>query len=214
MSLDKDQVRKYIIDAAKAMKIAMKEDLKGKLVYLKFDAATRIRVNYLGLNVRYMSNEQSITKTLAVVDTLCEHKGKFINSMIQKVLDEYEIPLKNVIMCVTDNTKNMIGTVKDINRDFQAEGGSGDVDADDDEDYEDDEDEDVEPSDLDLEAACLPSCEHMRCAAHTLQLAIGDGLKHKSIKGIVSKLRNVAKEARNPNIEKILKKTAKKVALI
>ena len=216
MSLDKDQVRKYIIDAAKAMKIAMKEDLKGKLVYLKFDAATRIRQNYLGLNVRYMFNEQSITKTLAVVDTLCEHKGRFIKVMIQKVLDEYEIPLKNVIMCVTDNAKNMIGTVQQINRDIQAEGGSRDVDVDDDEDDEDEdnEDDDVEPSDLDLEAACPPCCEHMRCAAHTLQLAVGDGLKHKSIKGIVAKLRNVAKEARNPNIEKILKKTAKKVALI
>lgn len=66
----------------------------------------------------------------------------------------------------------------------------------------------MEPSDLDLEAACPPYCEHMRCAAHTLQLAVGDGLKHKSIKGIV------AKEARNPNIEKILKETTKKVALI
>ena len=184
MSLDKDQVRKYIIDAAKAMKIVMKEDLKGKLVYLKFDAATRIRVNYLGLNVRYMSNEQSITKTLAVMDTLCEHKGKFIKVMIQKVLDEYEIPLKNVIMCVTDNAKNMIGTVKEIICDIQAEGGGRDVDVDDDEDNEDDN---VEPSDLDLEASCPPCCEHMHCASHTLQLAVGDGLKHKSIKGIVSK---------------------------
>ena len=64
------------------MKIVMKEDLKGKLVYLKFDAVTRIRVNYLGLNVRYVFNEQSITKTLAVVDTLCKHKGKFIKVMI------------------------------------------------------------------------------------------------------------------------------------
>ena len=101
-------------------------------------------------------------------------------------------------MCVTDNAKNMIGTVKQINRDIQAEGGSGDVDVDDDEDDEDEDDEDdnVEPSNLHLEAACPPCCEHVRCAAHTLQLAVRDGLKHKSIKGIV--------EARYPNQERVM----------
>ena len=54
MSLDRNQVRKYVMDAAKDMKMKMKKDLKDKLVYLKFDAATRIRVNYLGIYVRYV----------------------------------------------------------------------------------------------------------------------------------------------------------------
>ena len=152
--------------------------------------------------------------TLAVVDTLCEHKGINIKEMIQRILDEYEIPLQNVIMCVTDNAKNMITAVQQINRDIQAAAGSGDVAVDEDNDKDEDEDEDLEPSDLDLEAVCPQVCQHMRCAAHTLQLAIGDGLKDKTIKGLVAGLRNVAKEARTPNIEKVLKKNSKKVALL
>ena len=45
------------------------EELKGKLIYLQFDATTRIRINYLGINARYVQDEKSITRTLAVVDT-------------------------------------------------------------------------------------------------------------------------------------------------
>ena len=94
--------------------------------------------------------------------------------MIARVLNEFEIPLKNVIMCVTDIAKNMITTVKALNKDIQAaeEGGEDD---DDDKNSSDDssddscedssEDEDSEPSHPDLEAACPPICEHMRCAS-------------------------------------------------
>ena len=102
MSPDKDQVRKYVLDAAKDMKTIVKKELQGKLVYIKFDATTRIRTNYLGVNIRYVQNDQAITRTLAVLDTECEHKGIFIKGMIKKVLDDYEVPLKNVVICVTD----------------------------------------------------------------------------------------------------------------
>ena len=47
MSLDEDQVQKYVIYAAKVKKNIVMKELKGKLVYIKFNAATRIRINYL-----------------------------------------------------------------------------------------------------------------------------------------------------------------------
>ena len=47
-------------------------------------------------------------------------------------------------------------------------------DSDDDSDEDDDE---VDEGTLDLEATVPPTVEHMRCAAHTLQLSIEGGLK-------------------------------------
>ena len=104
-------------------------------------------------------------------DTLCEHKGIYIKGMIKKVLDEYEVPLKNVVKCVTDNARSMVTTVQEPNLDIAKFVENED-------DYTDDDG-----------------------YAHTPQLAVGDGLKHNCIKGIVAKQRNVTKEARTPNKE-------------
>ena len=212
MSLDRDQIRTYIMDEAKEIKLRIKKEIKGKYIFLKFDCATRLRVNYLGLNIRYVNAAgKSITRTLGVVDTLCEHGSKMLKEMIVKVLADYEIPLDHVVCCVTDNASNMIKLVELLNEDIQKEhhvdDGEGDID-------EEDEEDDIEEGELQLESVIPPSCEHMRCAAHTLQLAVNDGLKHATAKGVVSKIRGIAKEARNPNIDKLLQKSAKKGALI
>ena len=44
-------------------------------MYLKFNCCTRIRTNYLGLNVHYIDQEtdKPVTKTLCVTDTLLRH---------------------------------------------------------------------------------------------------------------------------------------------
>lgn len=56
--------------------------------------------------------------------------------------------------------------------------------------------------------------QHMRCAVHTLQLAIADGMKERHTSTAISRLRAVAKEARNSKIHELLKRQAKKTALI
>ena len=117
VSLDKDQVRSYVILAAKAEKEKMKEELRGQCLYLKFDCATRIRTNYLGLNVRYVSKAKKLpsTSTLAVVDTQSRHSARELKDIIETVLDDYEIPLSNILCCVTDNASNMVKLVTTMN---------------------------------------------------------------------------------------------------
>ena len=50
---------------------------------------------------------------------------------------------------------------------------------------------------------------HMRCAAHTLQLAIRDGLNMRHVASLISKIRQVVIAARSPKIDAILKKAHK-----
>jgi len=56
--------------------------------------------------------------------------------------------------------------------------------------------------------------EHMCCGAHTLQLSIKDGITNSRAGGILAKVRDVAKEARTPKLNEIMKKRAKKVAIL
>ena len=55
---------------------------------------------------------------------------------------------------------------------------------------------------------------HMRCAVHTLQLAIRDGLKEKQVKQLITKLRQAATIARTPKIAIILKRKKNKRTII
>ncbi|XP_077975500.1 uncharacterized protein LOC144431349 [Styela clava] len=56
--------------------------------------------------------------------------------------------------------------------------------------------------------------EHMRCAVHTLQLAIRDGLKEKHVHTLLSKLRQTSVMARTPKKDAILKRRTGKGAII
>jgi hypothetical protein len=178
VSLDKDQIRYYVILAASAEKDRLKEELRGKFVYLKFDCATRIRTNYLGLNVRYVNKDKlPTTATLKVVDTRSQHTAMELKDIIDKVLKDYEIPLEKVLCCVTDNASNMVKLVTTMNEDLKAAFGDQQDEDEDEDEYEDvEEDEDEET--FDLQKVIPPSIEHMRCAAHTLQLAVYDGIKN------------------------------------
>ena len=186
------------------MKEKMKEEFKNRFLYLKFDCATRLRVNYLGLNVRFVDDQGlGITRTLAVVDTESRHTSSELKEIINGVLQDYDIPLANIICCVTDNATNMVKLVSMMNEDLQQN-----------EEVESEtEENEILPGTLDLESSVPINCEHMRCAVHTLQLAINDGLK-ETASGVVAKLRNVAKEARSPKINEQLRRRAKKVALL
>ena len=86
-------------------------------MYLKVDCATRIRTNYLGINVRYISKSTKLptTSTLAVVDTLSRHSARDLKTIIERILDEYGIPVDHILCCVTDNASNMVKLVSDMN---------------------------------------------------------------------------------------------------
>ena len=54
----------------------------------------------------------------------------------------------------------------------------------------------------------------MRCAVHTLQLAIRDGLKDHHAANLIGKLRQVAVAARTPKIDATVKRRAGKGAVL
>ncbi len=45
----------------------------------------------------------------------------------------------------------------------------------------------------------------MRCAAHTLQLAVCDGIKNSRAGAVIGRIRNIVKEARNSKLTEIIK---------
>ena len=137
VGISRDCVRKMIMSEFEKQKNKLVEDIRHKLIFVKMDAATRHRVNYFAINIRYVDNENnSVTKTLAVRDTKNSHTSEFISDLLCKVLHDYNIEIENVVTIVTDNASNMISAVKSIENHMQP------VEIEDEEENEDDFEDD------------------------------------------------------------------------
>jgi hypothetical protein len=175
----------------------MQAEIKKKFLFLKFDCATRLKVNYLGVNIRYVSaDNEAVTKTLMVSDTKSQHTSAQLKAMLYKIMADFEIQPSQVICCITDNASNMVKLVKDFNQDIKeesqgqatVEGREESADQENEEseavagasNYEsdtDDDDEDVAHPPPVLDDALydssirmsLPGTSHIRCGVHTLQ---------------------------------------------
>lgn len=108
VSLNREAVRKYVIDKADAKKEELRQILKNRLVYLKLDGVTRKRNHYLGINVRFCNdNGLPTTKILAVRDTLAKNKAIDVKKTAEAVLAEYGVKKRQILCNITDNARNM-----------------------------------------------------------------------------------------------------------
>ena len=62
VSLSRESIRKFVIDAANQMKDSFKNDLKGKLIFVKMDCTTRQLRSLLGINVQYYNERKKQTE--------------------------------------------------------------------------------------------------------------------------------------------------------
>ncbi|XP_023212677.1 uncharacterized protein LOC111615505 [Centruroides sculpturatus] len=211
VSLDRENIRRLIIEEAVLKKDELRKKLKDRLIFIKMDACTRHRVNYFAINVRFIDeNNTIVTKTLAVKDTMAHHTGEYLQKLVQEVLEDFKIKKENILCIVTDNASNMLKITEKMNQDNEIP-------------LEDIHeifsiDTQIEPiiekeeylDDIVEEASNMFQIQHMRCAVHTLQLAIRDGLKDSQVAKIITKLRQVATVARTPKIDAILRRRARK----
>lgn len=174
--LGRDAIRAFLMKRVDQEKANLKAELKGKLLFLKFDHATRLRMHFMGVNVQYNGNDGVKIKTLALSDTSAKHDSASIKDSVEKVLADFEIKREQVMAAVVDNAANMTKTVALLN------------DEDNEEDDGDATDEDGNDDDEEAPTARMNFVHHMRCAAHTLQLGVRDGLRRQQVAAIVTKV--------------------------
>lgn len=220
VSLDRHAIRDMVIRKAVYQKNLVKEILHRKFCFLKMDACTRQRINYFAINVQFVDDNNSLAiRTLAVRDTKSQHTSAYIKDIVANVLEEYGISKEQVLAIVTDNASNMTSAIEKLNE-YPTEADNellGEITSQNDSLENELETESYDEETL-FHAICdiseLSRIEHMRCAVHTLQLAVRDGLKEKHVHTLISKLRQVVVIARTPKVDAILKRRAGKGAII
>lgn len=166
------------------MKSVMVKSFKNRILCLKIDTATRCNRGILCVNVQFIDHGEIRVKTLGLVELKQSHTSKYICDEVKAILSEFSISKEQIYSVTTDNGRNMIKAVELLS--------SGDVDNEGDADGKENFDEGM------LNNLKLHSVQSVKCAAHTLQLAVKDFLQRLESVDFIDKARRIVKLLRTP----------------
>lgn len=215
LKVNAEVIKNCVIQEAKDARKVLAQKLQNRLVSLKIDCANRLDRAILGVNVQYIEDGKLVLQTLAMRELFERHTGRYLKSEVLDVLSMYGVRAEQIYSITTDNGANMIKAV-DILREGAAEETS--LLASDD---EDDEEDSTRSGDylIDIEQAGSANSEEpllqgVRCAAHTLQLAVHDALKNEDAQQTVGKCRTLTKLLRTQTMMSLIRKLQLKKPVI
>lgn len=169
------------------IKRSIQASLKKNVFSLKMDTATRHNRGILGINVQLYDAGQISVKTLGLIELQKRHTAKNLCSEIEDILDEFGIEKSQICCITTDNGRNMIKAVELLN---DVPGFST---------LNNDHDDVQHVNDDILNEFSIKSITSIKCAAHSLQLAVKDFLQQIDSMNIIDKARKIVKVLRTPS---------------
>jgi len=83
-SIDKRNVRANVIETAITVRNNLKSLVKNRILSLKIDGATRKDKSILGINVQFMSKENThVIKTLSMIELTESHTANYLKEKVQ-----------------------------------------------------------------------------------------------------------------------------------
>uniref|UniRef100_A0A182NT06 DUF4371 domain-containing protein n=1 Tax=Anopheles dirus TaxID=7168 RepID=A0A182NT06_9DIPT len=173
MQLNRSNLVCHLGAAAQKIRLEISSIVKGKLLCLKIDSATRLGRHILGINIQFCDPEQNdiVIYTIGMVELNDRHTGKFLKAKIMEILVLYEISLDQIFTVTCDNGANMIAAVKQLQSDLQIminplEDTNGRID----------QSDHVDVTET-IEKEFHNIITLVRCAVHTMQLSVVDVIK-------------------------------------
>lgn len=193
---------------------------------LKIDSASRLDRSVLGINVQFIENNKIQIKTLAMTEVKIRHTSANISQIVIDVLTLYNLNINQVYTITTDNGANMLKAAILLGEDQNVKNVVEEnrillIEEDEDENETEEEEEFFYNHSyfitndflIDMEYELRFSNDNsqkdflkvIRCAAHTLQLTIGDIMKDLLFKETLEKARQVVKKLRTNTVLNLLK---------
>ena len=158
----------------------------GKVMSLKIDLATRLNRSVMGVNIQLIHSKKVIIKTLGMIQLNDRHTAEILKTEILHLLQQYNIDVNQIYNVTTDNGSNLIKAV-----DLLREDCSSDI-------LQENENEN-ETFTQSLDAIHFDCFGTVRCAAHTLQLAVNEVLrKDDVVQNVIKNARDICKILRTP----------------
>lgn len=202
------ELRPMINDIAKQVRGEIQNEFKRKYFSIMFDTVTKRNRAILGIDIRTVYNGKILIRSIGMERIKCEHSGKNIAQMISNRLTSYGISMEKLVSSTVDNAKNMVKAVKEMDY-IVSQIPKDDSESDDETDNENIASHWVDPefqqhlmeeTNRELCSRFKPylydSVECIRCACHTIHLAVVDSLKVANCIQTINKARELVKTMR------------------
>lgn len=177
-------VRKFVMSKHEKVAEMIAARLKNRMFSVQFDIATRKNRAVLGISAQFVDPKTFKFEVIAIGMLVLDqsHTGKYIKENVEKCLNSYGLSTLQVYSYTTDNGRNVLKATRDLLEDSENI-------------LQENEDSDSEPDMEDPFDGHHPyDATHIRCAAHTVQLAVNDFLQpHKDI---IANVREYVRAAR------------------
>lgn len=213
-SINSHNIREATQRKADSLRDAISSIMKDKLLSLKLDIASCHLRSFLGINLQYVENGQIHIKTLSITELTQRHTAEFLKDQLIYVLYRYRISIPQIYCVTTDNGSNMLKMVKLVDQALKSSMNENGDDSD------DEENEIIERDEVNFILEDYLESEHytvaaVRCAAHTLQLAVQDALgSESSLATMLINAREVVKKLRTTVFQHVLKRAGAKKPVV
>lgn len=112
LTINRNNIKKHVQTKADGIVRRIKEEIKGRMISIMMDMATRQSRSILGISAQYMLRENIVVRTLAMDHVTSKHTGIEIKERLLAVLEKYGIQTDQIFAITTDNGSNMIKTIE------------------------------------------------------------------------------------------------------
>lgn len=209
------EVKEYIQHIAVEVRNKIKNELKNVFVSLLLDIGTKNRNSILGICLQYMQSDTVKNITVGMVPLSQSHKAPYIVETLLNCLKIYDIQFQHIFAMVSDNAANMIAATKQLENFILAdqiqteENDSVLPEFNNNQNLSEQRQQEILDEINEMQQLSLILCEEdnyeqlfeevigelskhttlvitIRCAAHSIQLAVRDAIKISSFKSILT----------------------------
>lgn len=108
------EVKEILRNVAEKIRKQVRVETEKRLISLLVDIVSKRGRSILGVSVQYIFNKQLVTRSIGMIDLTESHTGIYLAELITKRLSELGVDLEQIISITTDNGKNVLKMVRDI----------------------------------------------------------------------------------------------------
>lgn len=226
-AMNRENLKIRIKTKGLAIKNEIKSQVEGKTISLLADIASRYNRSVLGISISYSYNDRIYMRTIAMKVLQYSHTAAYIFQMIKEILSDYGIGMEQVVSGTTDNGRNMIKAIADLDAHYQDmvsnnDAGERDITSENDDiiDHSIFDDEYYEHllrevSSMFDDNVHTDIIHGISCAAHCIHLVISHAIDDTpEIKILLDKSRCLAKKLRTPTLRTMMKEAGVNMAII
>lgn len=206
-TINRRNILDHLTCTVEAFRKRISDEMRGQIICLKLDAATRRGRSVLAVCSQFLRNGKFVMRTLAVYDLNVSHTAEVIKSEVIRVVAQFGVDIGQIYVVTTDNGANFLKATQ-LLHEAQRNASGIMIDYDIDLDGETSSSEETDQQDASHYLEANPDEDNtlnvitnaivgsFRCSAHSLQLCVYKVIKLLNLKEGLSRVRTLAKQLR------------------